>query len=161
MASSQDVADGHASDQHALQIRFEDLVSDDRGNATLRRIFSFLLLGTADDGKKRAGAARDDGGDGEQRVDALVSIASRALPAFARAEMLGESQRKRVAKLLLRKPAKCHHVNKVHQALGYAEVGCTDDGKGGSAASDAVEERRRLLRWARRRRARRRLRRLL
>ena len=117
-----DVAQGFEADPRALRIRLEDLTSETQGNATLAHMLAFLL----------------DRSRADRLIIALTSELSYALSTHARAEMQGDTQRKHLAKLLLHKPAKCHHMNKLLSAVGYEEVACTEPKP--SAAGDAKSD---------------------
>jgi len=141
----QDMVESHASDPHSLGVRIEDLLPDGRPNATMAQLFAFLINGDVVDA----------------RVHALVAAVSKALLAAGRAEMQGETQRKHMARLLLRKPAKCQHITRLQQALGYPALTCpegspkaTTTAGGGRSSGTTDEERgeRRKLRTLRRQR---------
>ena len=122
----QDMDESQASDLHAYRIRFEDLLPEGTPNATLAQLFAFLL------DKEAADAT----------VDALVDAAGRVLSAAGKAEQLGDTQRQKLQKLMLKKPAKCQHVNKMQQALKYDMFPCPEDkaAKGAGAVGEAVAE---------------------
>ena len=105
-----DMAEGFESDPHALRVQVEDLISNSRANQTLARILGFLL----------------DRSPNDHQITSLTSDLSAALVQHARLELLGEEKRKHLAKLLLHKPAKCQHVNKLSNSLGYDEAPCGD-----------------------------------
>ena len=65
----------------------------------------------------------------------LALESARILPSLIRSDQQGESQRKHLQRLLLRKPAKCQHVNKLHKALGYPQVTCTEPASNGNKPS--------------------------
>ena len=130
----QDIAESHASDPHALQIELEDLIAEERANATLGRAFAFLL----------------DCHPEDERVHQLLGGASKVLLAAGRVELQGENQRKHLAKLLLRKPAKCQHVNKIQQALRYDPLPCSaEDTKTGGVGGERHQQRHQQRRWRR------------
>ena len=114
----QDIHESIAHDPSSITIRFEDLISDELSNATLSRMFAFLLGGERSGGHALAKV--------NTRVQAVAASAARLLPGLARADLQGDSQRKHLQRLLLRKAAKCQHVNKLHGALAYPAVTCTE-----------------------------------
>ena len=136
----QDIAESHSADPRALRIRLEDLMPESNPNTTLASIFAFLLDA--------------DGSSGRSRPHALRTATEKALLAAGRAEQQGDTQRKHLSKLLLRKPAKCQHVNRLLQPLGYSAMPCTEgtssskstapagsSSSGGGDASSAGERR--------------------
>ena len=138
----QDVFESHSSDPHARGVRLEDLLPEGRPNATLATLFAFLLDTDASDA----------------RVHALLAAVANVLPTAGRAELQGDTQRKHLAKLLLRKPAKCQHVNRMLQALEYTALPCTENVKGDKATATsgggegASATKRRVAQRSRRRR---------
>ena len=143
----QDMAEGHAADPHSMNMKLEDLlpVVPDTGhsNETLAKMFGFWL----------------DAEPSDARVVSVAAAAAKVLPAAGRAELQGDTQRKHMSKLLTRKPAKCSHVSRVQQAVGYAALPCTtskaSSGDGHSDGDDADGEPQRQRSVRRRRRMRR------
>lgn len=124
----QDFFEGTSADPRSMSIRYEDLASDEHGNETLGRLFSHLLL--PGDAEQRAPMSQVQG-----LAQELALESARILPSLIRSDQQGESQRKHLQRLLLRKPAKCQHVNKLHKALGYPQVTCTEPASNGNKPS--------------------------
>ena len=106
----QAISEGHSSDPNYLRVRMEDISNTDvsRRNATLVSLFSFLLGQPV----------------GNQATTFPPPPVWTALAKAQKSEEIGSSQRKHLAGLLLRKPAKCHHVSKLQAALSYPTVTC-------------------------------------
>lgn len=103
-----DVAESHAADPQAMQIPFESMLSDTLGNETIVRMLAFML----------------DRSPLDRSIQELATALSHVLSTNAKTEIQGDAQRKHLAKLFMRKPAKCNHVNKLQAALGYETVRC-------------------------------------
>lgn len=141
----QDMVESHASDPHALKVHLEDLLPDQQPNATLAKLFAFLLNAEPSD----------------SRVEDLLGAVAKVLPSSGRAELQGDTQRKHLAKLLTRKPAKCQHVTRVQQAMNYPALLCSAEttnkasaggGDGGSSTADGALSRHRPAKKRTRRR---------
>ena len=136
------VVEAHQSDRRTLPLKAEELLSSTRGNATMRRLFGFLLAG-------RGGGAL---------VEDVVRAVWPAQQAAARAEAAGASQRQHLLKQLQRRPLKCHHFARMQATLGYEAMGCQERAAGpggGGGAAPARTPRDAASRHTRRRRRRR------
>lgn len=113
----QAISEGHSADPNYLQVRMEDLNTADvtRRNATLTNLFAFLL-------------GRPEGNLATATPFPPPSVWTALMKAH-KSEEIGSSQRKHLAGLLLRKPAKCHHVSKLQAALKYPTVTCASSRK--------------------------------
>ena len=120
--SMQDISESHAADPHSLDVKLEDLMPDAHANATLARIFAFLL----------------DAEVSDARVQSIVAAVAKGLTVVGRAEVQGDTQRKHMSKLLVRKPAKCLHVSRVQQAVGYAALPCPESAKATSSSTSTL-----------------------
>ena len=139
------VVEAHQSDRRTLPLKAEELLSSTRANATMRRLFGFLL------GSRGGGALVED----------VVHAVWPAQQAAARAEASGASQRQHLLKQLQRRPLKCSHFARMQATLGYAPMTCQEratGGGGGGGAAAARAPREAGSRHTRRRRRRRRLR---
>jgi len=140
-----DTTERHRSDPRALSVKLEDLLSSTHGNTTLKSLFSFLLGQSS----------------GERVMQTLIAHTTKVLHVVARSELQGDTQRKHLGRLIVRKPAKCSHINTFNKALGYPIIGCVEptplpstpaSAGAGSADGGAARTRQRTRKRSRRRR---------
>ena len=156
----QSISEGHEADPNYLRVRVEDVGSTAgaTANSTLRAMFQFLLspprqMSTSKPVGSVTRVARG-APNAPGNFPALHPSVWTSLKAAAKSDALGSSQRQRLAKLLVRKPAKCHHLSRIQKELGYAPVACPERAESKRASEQRTSRSRRTSRRARARRRR-------
>ena len=103
--------ESHTADRSALLLRIEDLTSPTSANATLTKLFGFLLGPRA--------VPRNF-------VEELVASAWKVMAGAARSEEAGAVQRAHLLKLLQKRPLKCSHVARMQSLLDYSPMKCVE-----------------------------------
>ena len=103
--------ESHTADRSALPLRIEDLTSPTSANATLTKLFGFLLGPRA--------VPRNF-------VEELVASAWKVMAGAARSEEAGAVQRAHLLKLLQKRPLKCQHVARMQTLLDYPPMKCVE-----------------------------------
>lgn len=107
----QAACESHGADRSALLLRIEDALTPALANATLGKLFGFLLAPRAVP---------------RSFVEELVATAWKVISVAARSEEAGANQRAHLLKLLQKRPLKCQHVARMQSLLQYTPMKCTE-----------------------------------